>query len=617
MVELTWMTGGKQGSGIDVALGLFSRLMMKFGYNIYGYREYFSNIKGMHSFFTVRVSDKKIASIPSTVDMAVFADTESVLGEKNERGEIVHEGHARDIKKDGLLVVDSKLEKAKIGRNDIKILDIDFDSIISGVAKKFNKPTSDVVIAKNIICVSASAYLLGFDHDAVVEAIKSEFAKKPQSVVDLDVSVSEETVEYLKTRNGELASETINYMKSKGMTPEKILKNGDQGQQIYMEGFASTAIGKAIAGCKMQIYYPITPASDESVFIEEHPELGIRVIQPESELAVLAMTAGANVAGVRASSSTSGPGMSLMAETVTWAGMNEVPLVLVDHQRGAPATGQPTRTEQGDLMFAIHQGHGDFGRIIMAPGDVEESIEMTAEAFNYAERYQLPVIVLGEKAISQGSMNMSKSTVTAIKDRYRVDRGKLVDEVKAPYKRFEFTDDNISPRIKLGNPNAIFWLTGDEHDEWGHVSEEPTNRIKMMDKRNGKYDRILQDLKPEEKFKMVGDVNNAELLAVTWGGPSAAVIEAVEGNNKVAVMQIKLIHPLPKEAVEILKKAKNTVIIEENITAQLKQHIASVTGFVIPNEILKYNGRLVRYDEVSEALTRVMKGENKVILNGY
>ncbi len=616
MVEFTWMTGGKQGSGIDAALGLFSRVLMSFGYNIYGYREYFSNIKGMHSFFTVRVSDKKIASIPSKVDLAIFFDNESVLGEKNERGEIVHEGHVRDIKEGGTLVVDSKLDKSKINRTDITVLDIDFDSIISSVAKKIGKQTSEVVIAKNIVCLTASCYLLGIDEESIVNAIKEEFAKKPKSVVDLDVSVSNETIDYLKKRNETVAKETLSHVKTKGIQPITKLDLANKKEQVYMEGFASTAIGKAIAGCKMQIYYPITPASDESVFIESHPELGIRVVQPESELAVLSMTTGAVIAGARASASTSGPGLSLMTETVTWAGMNEIPIVLVDHQRGAPATGQPTRTEQPDLMFAVHQGHGDFGRIILAPGDVEESIKMTADAFNYAEIYQVPVIVLGEKAISQGSMNIDKQTIIDIKNNYRINRGKLVEKVGADYKRFKFTDDNISERIVPGNPNAIFWLTGDEHDEWGHVSEDPNNRIKMMQKRNGKYEKMLSDLKPEEKFNLIGEPGKADLLLVTWGGPSAAALEAIKGKN-IALLQIKLIHPLPNEILDILKKSKKTAILEENITAQLKQHIASVTGFMIENEILKYNGRLVRYDEVAEALDSVIKGEKKVILNGY
>ena len=616
MAEFTWMTGGKQGSGIDVALSLFSQVMIKQGYNVYGYREYFSNIKGMHSFFTVRVSDVKVASIPSKVDIAVFFDNESVLGEKNERGETVHEGHINDIKEGGLLMVDTKLDKGKIQRKDISVLDIDFDSIITNVAKKLNKQTSEVVIAKNVICVTASCFLLGLDENTIIDAIKTEFAKKPKSVVDLDVSVSEETMDYLKSRNETLAKETIEHVKDKGIQPILKLENVDKEPQLYMEGFTSTAIGKAIAGCKMQVYYPITPASDESIFIESHPELGIRVVQPESELSVLAMTTGAAIAGARASSSTSGPGMSLMAESVTWAGMNEIPIVLVDHQRGAPATGQPTRTEQGDLMFAIHQGHGDFGRIVIAPGDVVESIKMTAEAFNYAERYQLPVILLGEKAISQGSMNISKSTILDIKKNYKIDRGKLSEKVNGEYKRFKFTEDNISERIFPGNPDAIFWLTGDEHDEWGHVSEDPNNRIKMMEKRNGKYAQILREIKKEDKFTLIGDPKNADILVVTWGGPSSAVKEAINGKN-TAMLQIKLIHPLSDEIFSILKSARKVAVLEENITAQLKQHIASVTGFVIPNEILKYNGRLVRYDEVAEAIDKIIKGENKVILNGY
>ncbi len=600
MTDLNWMTGGKQGSGIDSALELFARIMMKCGYYVFGYREYFSNIKGMHSFFTLRVSDKKVRALSSKVDLAVFFDKEAVFGEKNNFGEVVHEGHLKDLRPSGTLVIDSKIDANGIQRKDINVIQFDFDTVINAVAKKFNKPASDVMITKNVMAVAISAHLLGLSEQKVTDIISDVFSHKPQQIIDMNIAVANQTMESMDALN------------IKKVSSLPIL---DKKELLYTEGFAASAIGKALAGCKMQVYYPITPASDESEFIESHPELGIRVVQPESELAVICMTTGAAIAGIRASTSTSGPGLSLMTEAITYAGMCEVPIVVVDHQRGAPATGQPTRTEQGDLMFAAHIGHGDFGHMILAPGNIEEYISTVSMAFNYAEKYQMPVIVLGEKAVAQASTTLEASFVRDLKSKYKVDRGKLIQSPGSDYKRFRFTDDNISPRVQMGDPSTIVWYTGDEHDERGHISEEPNIRNRMMEKRNFKYEKILTEVPPDERFTIFGDLKKADLVAVSWGGPSGAISESL--SDKIAFVQIKMLNPLPLDALELIKKSKKTVCIEQNISGQLRQHIASQTGLVIANQILKYNGRPMRKEEVSDAFSRVLKGETKVILNDY
>jgi 2-oxoglutarate ferredoxin oxidoreductase subunit alpha len=304
-----------------------------------------------------------------------------------------------------------------------------------------------------------------------------------------------------------------------------------------------------------------------------------------------------------------------MTETISWAGMTETPLVIVDHQRGAPATGLPTRTEQGDLSFILNLGHGDYSRIVIAPGSIEEYIIITALAFNYADKFQLPVIVVGEKSLTQSSLSIEKSSILDIKDSYKVDRGKLIDNGGDDYKRYKFTQDNVSERIKLGDPTAIMWIAGDEHDEWGHISEDPNNRNIMMEKRNGKDDLILSSLPKEEKFNLLGDPAKADILVIGWGGPSKAIAEAIKPN--MAFLQIKLIKPFPKEISSIIKTSKKTVCVEQNFSGQLRSYIASETGIIIENQILKYNGRPMRYDEVSEGLDKIMEGERKVVLNAY
>ncbi|MCW1293942.1 MAG: 2-oxoacid:acceptor oxidoreductase subunit alpha [Candidatus Parvarchaeota archaeon] len=602
MIDVSWMTGGKQGTGIDSAASLFSKTLVRNGYNVYGYREYFSNIKGMHSFFTVRISDKEINSQSSKVDLAVFPDKESVFGERNEHGEVIHDGHVKDIKPGGTLVVDKSVDVNQIGRHDIKVIQVDFDQIINNVAKKIDAKASDVMIAKNTAIVTISAYLFGIDAETLKEVLNREFSNKGENIIRMNISTVDETNERLKTLSPAVLTK---------LSPIKDEK------KLLLEGYEASAIGKAIGGCKMQVYYPITPASDESVFLESHPELGIRVIQPESELAVIGMVTGASIAGVRASTSTSGPGFALMTETISYAGMTETPIVVIDHQRGAPATGLPTRTEQADLEFAVHQGHGDFDRIVLAPGDLEEAMEITADAFNYAEMFQLPVIVLNEKSISQVYKSVKKSYIDDLKASYRIDRGKLTDKAgyEGDFKRFKFTEDGISPRLIPGKSDHVMWIAGDEHDEYGHPYEEPSNRIKMMEKRNSKGKLILNSLDRSKKFNLYGSPEKAELLIVSWGSPKGAILDTLD--ERSAFLQIKLIEPLDEEIGRIIRSAKRAVCIEENIGGQLRQHIASKTGIKIENQILKYNGRIMDKDEVKDAIDRVLKGEKRVILNGY
>ena len=601
MQDFTWMTGGKQGSGIDSAQEIFSKLMIRYGYNTFGYREYFSNIKGMHSFFIVRISDKKINSFKSTVELAVFFDKESVFGEKNLHGEVIHEGHLKDITKGGTLIIDKSIDKTQIKRDDINIVEVDFDSIIKVTAEKLNKKLSDLEITKNVIAVASSAFLLGIDEKEILEAIKSSFKNKSDDIINTNLEVAKSTFEAMHAYKPIMLLHKLPNDKSK----------------IFLDGTEATAIGKTIAGCKLQVYYPITPASDESTFLEAHPELGIRVVQPENEIAVASMITGASMSGIRAATSTSGPGFSLMTEVISYAGMTETPIVIIDHQRGAPSTGLPTRTEQADLLFAAHQGHGDFNRIVLSPGTIEQLIEITALAFNYAEMYQLPVIVLNDKGLAQATTSMEEEFIFNFKNNYRINRGLLIehDLSKGEYKRYLFTQDGISPRIKLGDKNAVMYVAGDEHDEYGHILEEPNNRVKMMEKRNNKDKLILSQLSQDEKYILYNDPEKTDLLIVTWGSTTGSILDILD--DSIALLQIKLIVPFPVETIDIIKKAKKVVIAEQNVSGQLMQYIASQTGFKIENMILKYNGRPTRSDEIKEAIEKIKAGEKKVILNGY
>jgi len=323
------------------------------------------------------------------------------------------------------------------------------------------------------------------------------------------------------------------------------------------------------------------------------------------------MASGAVLAGARAATSTSGPGFSLMVEGLAWAGNNEVPVVITYYQRGAPSTGLPTRHGQDDLRFAIHAGHGEFARIVLASGDIRECFYDTAAAFNYAEKYQLPVIHLIDKALG----NSSQTYPTFDAAQFRIQRGDILDETKLQrgYKRFNFTESGISPRVFLGTKNGVHWYTGDEHNEFGHISEEPTNRTLMMEKRMKKLDTIDKEVPVKEKVNFFGD-KDAENMIVSWGSPKGAILEALYGlaeeGFSLGFLQVRMVHPLPAEYVtNILQKAQKTIDVEMNYSGQLGGIVREKTGIPMNFHILKYNGRPMTTTEVYDALKLILRDQ--------
>jgi len=322
------------------------------------------------------------------------------------------------------------------------------------------------------------------------------------------------------------------------------------------------------------------------------------------------MASGAALTGVRAATSTSGPGFSLMVEGLGWAGNNEVPVVVNYYQRGAPSTGLPTRHGQDDLRFAIHASHGEFPRIVLCSGDIEECFYDAARAFNYAERYQLPVIHLIDKALA----NSSKSCGIFDLSKIKVERGQLLRETDIEgreYRRFQFTESGISPRVPLGTPGTVFWCTGDEHDELGHISEEPMNRTRMIEKRMRKLETADKEIPIQERVNYFGDKDAAKIV-VSWGSPKGAIMEAMERlraeGHEMGFLQVRMLHPLPKAYVtEVLAKARKRIVVEGNYSSQLAGIIREHTGIAMDYFVLKWNGRPVSVDETCEALKLILQ----------
>jgi 2-oxoglutarate ferredoxin oxidoreductase subunit alpha len=625
------MIGGPQGSGVESAANIFSRACAALGYQVFGKREYYSNIKGEHSYFAVRVSDKTIRSNVNDVTMMVAFDAETIFRHYSEvirNGAIIYDSELSVTNVDEVHTLDapyksrllaylaSKNKKPTIQdvldltkENGVKLYPISFKDILSKMADETNNPRlKGMVRMYNVLSVSFSLGVFKMPPQTLLESIDTIFAKK-QAIAELNKKAANYAYNYASARFNDFTF-SLNATSKKTGT---LLVQGSQG----------TALGKIACGCRFQPYYPITPASDESVYLESNEIFDVEnnrpgsilVVQTEDEIAAIGMTIGGALTGTRSATCTSGPGFSLMAEALGWAGINEVPIVVTLYQRSGPSTGLPTRHGQDDLLFAIHAGHGEFPRIVYASGDVEESFYDTARCFNYAEFYQLPVIHMMDKFLASSVVTCNRFD----SDKITIDRGKLLEKIgNDNYKRFEFTKDNISPRSKLGLERGIFWNTGDESDEQGHISEDPELRIKMMDKRNSKLSYALKTIPDEEQAVSFG---TAETCIVSWGSPKGPILDALEmlkqENIKIGFVQIKLLHPFPVDCVRfLLKDAKIIIDIEANQTGQLGQLLKQNLERGPDYYILKYTGRPMTSTEIYESLKKIItkKAQKREIL---
>ncbi len=443
---------------------------------------------------------------------------------------------------------------------------------------------------KNMVAVGASSAVLGLDINLYQEVVQEIFGRKGQQVVEKNMEAIRAGAQYMKEQLGD----HVQTMK---------LEKADGKKRMFMIGNDALALGALAGGARFMAAYPITPASEIMEYlIKKLPELGGAVIQTEDEIAACTMAIGANYAGVRAFTASAGPGLSLMMESIGLAGMTETPLVIVDTQRGGPSTGLPTKQEQSDLMAMIYGTHGEIPKIVMAPSTVQEAFYDMVEAFNLAEEYQCPVIVLSDLQLSLG-----KQTVEPLEyDKIEIRRGKLVKEELPPlekkdnFKRYEITEDGISPRVIPGTPNGIHHVTGVEHAETGRPSEVAANRNAQMDKRLRKLKHIQFNTPVHKNVKH----DEADLLIVGFISTRGAIEEAIDrleqDGVKVNHAHIRLLHPFPTdEVLPLVESAKKVVVVEQNATGQLANILKMNVGHAEKiASVLKYDGNPFLPNEV-------------------
>lgn len=576
--DISVMVAGKAGDGVLFTGNVLAKILKRQGWEVLTYSDFPSNIKGEPTNHTVRASQKEIYGRGDKIDVFLAFDCQAILQ------------HSRRMRKGGILLCDGE-----------DLLEL---SPSEKLAKTFHKfPLRKLArenfgkeIFKNMIALGALCFILDLDF-AVIERILAEafLKKKGKEIVQKNIKAF-----------------YLGFNQAKGIVREEErhpLARRKDSNRILLTGDEAIAFGALAAGCRFFAAYPICPASEISQWLALYlPQFNGIVFQTEDELAALNSALGASYAGVRAMTATSGPGASLMMEAFSLAGMAEIPVVIVHVQRVGPSTGIPTKPEQGDIIQWIFGSHGDFPRIVLSPGTVEECFKFTVEAFNLAEKYQCPVVLLTEQDYGQNLRSARRFDLSEV----RIERGKLLSQEELlkmkDFKRFEFTPDGVSPRALPGMRNGLHMVESNEHNEKGYREESPENRTMMMQKRMRKLESAAREtISP----KMWGE-RNARIGVIGCGSTFGPIREAIaqlkENGIKAKYLQLRTLWPFPvKEAEEFIKGSEKIFFVENNFSSQLSQLTKSQVEVAFKSgKVLKYSGRPFRPQEISSEIEKAL-----------
>ena len=550
---------GEAGQGIQTVEEILIKAVKLGGYNVFSSKEYMSRIRGGENSTEIRVSSKRVTAYVDRIDILI-AISKGAIDHLEER-----------ISENTIIIGDEKTLE-EVDRPDlIKIPFLKMAAEIGGP------------IFANIIAAGALSCILNIDKEIFDECITAMFKRKGEDILKKDLKAGEVGYNIGKDliKSGKF---NINIEKNKGIRDELLL-NGTE-----VVGFGCIA-----GGCKFMSSYPMTPSTPLQNFIAaQSKEFGMIFEQAEDEIAAINMGLGASYAGARSIVATSGSGFALMSEAVGLSGMIETPIVIYLAQRPGPAVGLPTRTAQEDLNLALYSSPGETPKAIFAPGKFEDAFYLAHHAFNLADKYQTPVFILSDQYFADIYYNIHDIDLKDVKFE------KYIVKTDANYRRYELTEDGISPRGIPGYGEGLVVVDSDEHDEEGHITEDLHLRNKMVEKRLKKLEGIKKDvIEPE----LVGS-GNYKILVVGWGSTYGAIKEALEtiGNENIAFLHFKQVYPLHESTLKYLEKAQKTIIFENNATSQFGNLIKQITGFKIHEEALKYNGMPFSVEEVTERL---------------
>lgn len=570
--QLSWKIGGQQGEGVESTDRIFSTALNRLGYYLYGYRHFSSRIKGGHTNNKIRISTSPIRAISDDLDILVAFDQETI------------DLNAYELRAGGVIVADAKFNPAVPEGIDARLFAVPITKIAEDLGTS---------LMKNMVASGASWALLGLPLEVFNKAVEDEFGRKGAAVVQKNIEAVKQGADFVLAEAG-------------GPLENFKLEPADGKQKLFMIGNEAIGLGCVAAGCRLMAAYPITPASEIMEYlVKKLPKLGGTVVQTEDEIAAVTMAIGANFAGVRTLTASAGPGLSLMVEAIGLAGMTETPIVIVNTQRGGPSTGLPTKQEQSDLNAMIYATHGEIPKVVIAPSSIEDCFYDMIEAFNISEQYQVPVIVMTDLQLSLGKQSCEELDLNLI----QIDRGKLTRDLpevehNVMFKRYELTEDGVSPRVIPGDKYGLHHVTGVEHDETGRPSESPINRKKMMDKRLSKLNNLLI----RDAVRLDAPHEAADVLIVSMGSLEGTLAEArthLEAEGlKTNQMMIRQIHPFPTASVQAeLAKAQKVLVVENNATGQLADQIKLHTGAGAKvQSFLKYDGNPFLPTEIYKAV---------------
>jgi 2-oxoglutarate ferredoxin oxidoreductase subunit alpha len=542
--DLNILIGGEAGQGLVTVGEILAKSLVRSGYHILVTQSYMSRIRGGHNTFGIRVSPEEVVAPREEVDLLVALD------------DLTLTLHEKELAPGGRIVADQGC------RADEKVcLKVPFGHLASEKSS-------------NIAALGVVSGLIGLNEEVVGRTLEDFFGKKAPGVLE---------------ENRKVLRNAMAWSLSQPPFMGKLPSAPNPSKRMMMQGNEAIALGAISAGLKFYSFYPMTPSTSIGITLAKWAaKMGLVVEQAEDEIAAINMALGASYAGAPSMVGTSGGGFALMVEGVSLAGMTETPVVIVVAQRPGPATGLPTRTEQADLHFVLHAGHGEFPRAIFAPGTVEECFDLTRKAFFLAEKYQGPVFVLTDQFLSDSYRSVAPfevETLPAVQVPLNSAPGNL------PYRRFALTENGVSPRLLPGMSEHLVVAGSDEHTEDGHLTEDLSVRKQMADKRLRKAEGIRREVIPPE---LKGDPN-ADLLLVTWGSSRGAVLEAAShlrsGGRKTATLYFSQVWPLvPENFLSALQEAGQVVSVEGNATGQLAKLIRQESGFEIKKRIGRYDG---------------------------
>jgi len=556
--EVNLLIGGEAGQGLVTIGELLAKSLTRAGYFIVVTQSYQSRIRGGHNTYTIRASAKEIVAPREEVDLIVALNPESAAL------------HKRELSDDGIIIVDEDFETA--GDKSLQV----------AYGKLGEKQFS------NVVALGVVSFLLGLDLEMVGKALDDAFGKKAPEVAEKNMQILQDSYRWCSQQE----------VKFSKLTPPSDIR-----KRLFMNGNEAIAMGALSAGVRFCSFYPMTPATSIALHLSAQAgSMGLVVEQAEDEIAAINMAIGASFAGAPSIVPTSGGGFALMTEGVSLAGMSETPLVIVVAQRPGPATGLPTRTEQADLEFVLHSGHGEFPRAIFTPGTVEECFWLTRKAFEVAAKSQGPVFIMTDQFLADSARTVEPFDLASLAT---VEPGIEQESSDLPYFRYTIYESGVSPRLLPGTSKHLVISGSDEHPVDGHLTEDLSVRQFMVEKRLRKEEEIIAEVVPPE---IQGD-EKPDLLLVSWGSTRGAILEAAaklrKDSSRVGTLHFSQVWPIvPQQFLGALQGAREVVCVESNAFGQLARLIRRETGFEFHRRVLRYDGLPITPEYILRGLER-------------